>query len=145
MWAGHLFPLNFISSNFSSSLSAKLWDSSGHPLKGVKLGHQGKTPSLWHVISLYFTLFILTFLSVYCVCYNSVVIHILIPSWGSLHTLYRNQFSHSRPPAATATSSQCLVAQDSYRGTADAHTLVLAQTLALRNILPVLETMKHVL
>lgn len=30
-------------------------------------------------------------------------------------------------------------------GTADAHTLVLAQTLALRNILPMLEMMKHVL
>lgn len=55
---------------------------------------------------------------------------------GSLHTPYRNQFSHSRPPAATAASSQCWVAQESYGETADAHTLILAQTLALRNILP---------
>lgn len=50
-----------------------------------------------------------------CMC-NSVVIYILIPSWGSLHTPYRKQFSHRRPPAATATSSQCWVAQESYGG-----------------------------
>lgn len=60
--------------------------------------------------------YILVCLVCVCVCYNSVVIYILIPSWGSLHTPYRNQFSHRRPPAATATSSECWVAQESYGG-----------------------------
>lgn len=53
---------------------------------------------------------------VLCVRCNSLVVYILILSWGSLHTPCRNQFAHSRPPAATATSSQCWVAWESLGG-----------------------------